>query len=156
MKINIKATGIELTAAISDYVQRRILSTEKYLHASHSSQEGFESDEGGIVAQVEVGKSTSHHKGGNIFRAEVHITGNGLDVYAVSEQDDLYAAVDLVKDEIVRSMVQKKEKNQTITRRSAEMMKYVMKGLAGGTVRGFSWGVRKLKFKGFGSFKKRP
>lgn len=157
MKINIKATGIELTPAISDYVQRRISSIEKYLHVKQVSKEKeFESDESGIVAQVEVGKSTNHHKGGNIFRAEVHITGNGLDVYAVSEQDDLYAAVDLVKDEIVRSMVQTKEKNQTITRRSAEMMKYVMKGLAGGTVRGFSWGVRKLKFKGFASFKKRP
>ena len=147
MKINIKATGIELTQAISNYVYKKISSIEKYLDKKSSPD---------LVAQVEVGRSTRHHKAGNIFRAEVHITGNGLDVYAVSEQDDLYAAVDLVKDEIVRSMVQKKEKNQTITRRSAEMMKYVMKGLAGGTVRGFSWGVRKLKFKGFGSFKKRP
>ncbi|MDO8728271.1 MAG: ribosome-associated translation inhibitor RaiA [bacterium] len=143
MKINIKATGIELTQAISDYVYKRISSVEKYLDKKNSLN---------VIAQVEVGKSTRHHKTGNIFRAEVHITGVNLDLYAVSELEDLYAAIDVVKDEIVHNAVQLKGKRETLARRGAGMMKNIMKGLSDSTVRGFSWGLERLKFR---SFKKR-
>lgn len=146
MKINIKATGIELTPAISGYVHKKISSIEKYINKDHAD----------TVAQVEVGKNTQHHKAGNIFRAEVRIIGGGLDLYAVSEQEDLYAAIDIVKDEVVQNLLQSKGKRQTLTRRGAEMMKSVMKGLTTNTARGFSWGIERLKFKGFKSFKKRP
>ena len=118
MKINIKATGMELTAAISDYVQKKISHIEKYLHK----------DDIDVVVQVEVGKISHHHKAGHVFRAEVHVTGNGLDLYAVSDQEDLYAAIDIVKDEVVRELVQMKERRQALTRRGAGMMKSMMKG----------------------------
>jgi putative sigma-54 modulation protein len=143
MKINIKATNIELTPAITDYVHRKISPIEKYLKKNSPD----------IVAQVEVGKTTQHHKTGNVFRAEVHIIGDGLDVYAVAEKDDLYAAIDIVKDEIMYNMVQSKGKRQALARRGAEMIKYMIKGLGDHTARGFSWGIERLKFK---SFKKRP
>ena len=120
MKINIKATSIELTQAISDYVYKKISSIEKYLDKKSSPN---------IIAQVEVGRSTRHHKTGNIFRAEVHITGVGLDLYAVSEMEDLYAAIDVVKDEIVHNVVQSKGKRQTLAKKGAGMMKNIMKGL---------------------------
>ena len=145
MKINIKATGIELTVAISSYVQKKIFSIEKYLDKNNVN----------VVAQVEVGKSTKHHKTGNVFRAEVHIIGDSLDLYAVSEMENLYAAIDIVKDEIVHNLLQSKGKRQTLARRGAEIMKNMMKGISDNTIRGFSWGMERLKFKGFRSFKKR-
>lgn len=111
---------MELTPAISDYVQKRISSIEKYL-----DKESVD-----IVAQVEVGKNSQHHKAGNVFRAEVHITGGGgLDLYAVSEMEDLYSAIDVVKDEITHSAIQSKGKKQTLSRRSAEALKDMVKGL---------------------------
>lgn len=119
MKINIKATSIELTPAISNYVNKKISSISKYIDESNKD----------VVAQVEVGKNTRHHKSGNIFRAEVHITGSGLDLYAVSEVGDLYAAIDIVKDEIVRNAVQSKNKRKTLARRGAELVKNMMKGI---------------------------
>lgn len=119
MKLNIKATGIELTPSISDYVSNKILTVEKYL----------DKDNPDAVAQVEVGKNSKHHKAGNVFMAEVHITGNGLDVYAVSEQEDLYAAIDLVRDEIIHNALQSKGRRLTLARRSAEAMKRMIKGL---------------------------
>ena len=139
MKINIRATGIELTPAISSYVYKKISSIEKYL------------DKGSVdtVAQVEVGKSTRHHKAGNVFRAEVHITGGSLDLYTVSEKEDLYAAIDIVKDEIVHNILQLKGRRETLTRKGAKMMKNIMKGLTDSTARGFSWGMKRLRFKGF-------
>lgn len=117
MKINIKATGIELTPAISDYVSKKISALEKYIKNSDA------------VAQVEVGRSTQHHKSGEIFRAEVHVAGSGLDLYAVSEQSDLYAAIDIVKDDIVQNALQSKGKRVTIYRRGARAVKDMIKGL---------------------------
>ena len=118
MKTNIKATNIELTPAISAYVEKKLSALEKYLLSSPDA-----------VVQVEVGKSTQHHKNGNVFRAEVHVTGGGYDLYAVSEQPDLYAAIDLVKDEIVDKTLHEKGKKETITRRGARRVKEMMKGL---------------------------
>ena len=143
MKINIKATGIELTPAISDYVYKKISAIEKYIDKNNTD----------VVAQVEVGKNTRHHKAGNIFRAEVHIIGEGLDLYAVSDMEDLYAAIDTVKDEIVRNVIQLKDKREMLTRKGAKMMKNMMKGFTDATAKGFSWGMERFKFKGF---KKRP
>lgn len=124
MKINIKATNIELTPAISDYVTKKISMLEKYLPA----QTGFEMNPDAVV-KVEVGKTTQHHKSGDVFRAEVHITGAGLDIYAASEQSDLYAAIDLVKDEIIHNALQGKGKKETLTRKGARMIKDMMRGL---------------------------
>ncbi len=118
MKINIKGTGIELTPSISEYVEKKVSMLEKYLEAGAD-----------VVVQVEVGKSTKHHKHGEVFRAEIHLTGAGHDEYAVSEQADLYAAIDLVKDELAQELTRKKGRVRTITRRSAQALKDVLKGL---------------------------
>lgn len=116
MKINIKATGIELTPAISDYVHKKLAALEKFVSNVDA------------VAQVEVGRTTQHHKTGDVFKAEVHVRGAGLDLYAVSEHSDLYAAIDLVKDEITHNALQEKGKRESLTRRSARRVKDVMKG----------------------------
>jgi len=63
--------------------------------------------------------------------------------------EDLYAAIDVVKDEIVHNIVQSKGKRETLARRGAGMMKNMMKGLSDSTARGFSWGMRRFKFKSF-------
>lgn len=117
MKINIKATNIELTPAISEYVTKKISALEKYFDKSPDA-----------VAHIEVGKTTEHHKQGIIFRAEAHIVGSGLDIYADSEQADLYAAIDLMKDEVISSALQTKERKETLTRKGARMMKDMMRG----------------------------
>lgn len=118
MKINIKATGISLTPAISEYVNKKISSLEKYVTQNPNA-----------VAQVEVGRSTQHHKSGDVFKAEVHLMGEGLDVYAVSEQSDLYAAVDVVKDEMAQKLSHVKGRRMAMARRGARFVKNMMKGL---------------------------
>lgn len=117
MKINIKATGIELTPAISEYVSKKVSMLEKYLAQNPSA-----------LAQVEVGRSSKHHKSGEVFRAEVHLTGEGLDLYAVSGQVDLYAAIDAVKDEIAKNLSHEKGKRFALARRGGRMVKDMLRG----------------------------
>lgn len=118
MKINIKATGIELTPAIRNYAEKKVSSLEKYFREKPDA-----------VAAIEVGKSTQHHKSGTVFRAEVRIMGQGLNLYAVAENADLYAAIDDVKDEIARTLTHEKGKREALYRRGARAIKNMAKGL---------------------------
>ena len=123
LNINIKTLGMELTPAISDYVTKRVGSIEKFLKNYQW---------GDVMAQVEVGKSTKHHKTGGVFHAEVHLTGAGLDHYAVAEKDDLYASIDAVKDEIVQELKKAKGKRETLLKRGGQAVKNLLKGFRRG------------------------
>jgi putative sigma-54 modulation protein len=117
MNINIKATQIELTEAITNYVYKRLEPLEKFLGGKE-----------GVNVLVEVGKSTNHHNKGDIFRAEVHMIGAGIDVYAVKETNDLYAAIDVVESEIKRELKSLKGKQSRTLRDGQRRIKDMMKG----------------------------
>ena len=116
MNINIKATGIELTPAISEYVHKKLEMIEKYIDNSDAT-----------VAQVEVAKVTEHHQHGDIYRAEIHITGGGIDVYTAEETEDILASLDKVKDEIIQQLTRTKGKEQTLVRKGGQMIKSALK-----------------------------
>ena len=119
MNINIKATNMELTGAITDYVNKRLFGIEKFV------KEGEE-----IIAYVEVGKTTNHHKRGDIFRAEFNIEISGAKFYTFSEKEDLYNAIEEAKEEIFRQIKNKKDRKQTLFKRGATSLKKMVKGVS--------------------------
>lgn len=118
MKINLKATGIELTPAISDYAHKKVSILSKYLPQ----------DESTYVAHVEIGRTTEHHKEGKVYKAEIHLTGGGLDTYAATTAEDIYAAIDLVENEAARALLSQKGKRIRILRKGERIVKNMMKG----------------------------
>ena len=120
MHINIKASGMELTLAIRDFITEKVSQIDKLI-----------ADHPGVVAQVEVGKVTHHHKGENVFRAEIHLVGSGLNAYAVSNKSDLYLAINDAKEEIIREVNKGKGKRLAMHRRGAKVVKDMMHGIGG-------------------------
>lgn len=118
MKINIKATDFSLTPSISEYIEKKIDMLEKFFRGT---------DE--VLVSVEVGRTTKHHKSGDIFRAEIHISAGGEEYYAVVEKDDLYAAIDEVKDEIVHELTSRRKKALRLFRRGGAKIKNLLKGI---------------------------
>ncbi|MFM2357796.1 MAG: hypothetical protein RJA61_533 [Candidatus Parcubacteria bacterium] len=118
IKTNIKATNIELTDSIREYVQKKIDLLEKYVEPNDSS----------AMCDVEVGKTTMHHKTGDVFKAEMNLHIAGKYVYAVSEKDSLNAALDDVKDEIARSISSHNKKRAGLVRRGGALVKAILKG----------------------------
>jgi len=98
----IKATGIDLTPAIDSYVRERVSALDKYVDASDTS----------ASVSVEVGKSTDHHHTGDIFFAETNIIIGGTQLCASANHEDLYAAIDKVRDEAVRMVSEHKKKQK--------------------------------------------
>lgn len=99
MNIHIQTIGIELTAAIRAQVEKKMQALAKYLHTDV------------VDIDVEVGKTTAHHHKGQIFFCEAHIRAPGVAIIRTREEDeDLYAAIDEVHDELQRQLVDLKEK----------------------------------------------
>ncbi|MEK7115615.1 MAG: ribosome-associated translation inhibitor RaiA [Patescibacteria group bacterium] len=120
MQIKIKATNLALTPSISDYAKKRVEMLEKFI------AEGSEN----ALIKVEVGKTTQHHKRGEIFRAEINASIPPGEFRAVSEKEDLYAAIDDAKEEIEREIISYKDKKRTLFRRGASAVKDIVKGFA--------------------------
>ncbi len=116
MNISIKSTNLELTPALKDYAEKRLRTVTKFT-------------EGDATVNVEIGKTTSHHKSGDIYVAEVNvITPLGKQYRATSEKSDLYEAIDDVRDEISRELNDAKGRKQTLFRRGAHKLKDIVKG----------------------------
>jgi len=101
MQINIKATNLDLTPALKDYIEAKIGSLSKFLQR-------FEA-EGVVEAWVEVGRTTRHHQKGNVFRAEADLRLPGKVLRAEDEDFDVRAAIDKIKDRLKREIERYKD-----------------------------------------------
>lgn len=99
MDIQIKATGIEHTAAIDMYAEEKIGSLEKFLQKVNTPH----------AVLVEFGKTSNHHKNGPVFSCHAHLTVPHETMHAESEAVDLYAAIDEVRDDLERQIIKYKE-----------------------------------------------
>src|SRR3989344_1470243 len=123
MKINLKGTNMELTPAISDYVVKRVTNLEKLLG-------NIERQGGEVMVNFEVAKSTNHHKAGEVFHADCLINIKGEEFYCSADEEDLYAAIDEVKDSLYREINKNKDRRQTLLHRGARSVKKMLKGLS--------------------------
>jgi ribosomal subunit interface protein len=95
MQVDIKATNMELTEAIRAFVQQKM-----------DTLDAKTARFGDVVrAEVEVGKTTKHHRNGPVYRAEVHVRLPGKLVYAEAENYDLYIAINDAKKEAERQVM---------------------------------------------------
>jgi ribosomal subunit interface protein len=116
IKHHIKHTNMELTEAIADYLEKKLKAFEKFVD---------ESVEG--IARVEVGRTSNHHHKGDVFRAEIDLEFGHQKFHASVEADDLYRAIDEVKDEIVQEITRASKKRRHLVRRGAQKIKDILK-----------------------------
>ena len=123
MQINLQGKNLELTEAIKDYVLKRVTNLEKLLS-------GIEMKQGKVMVNFEVAKNTNHHKSGRLFHADCLIKIDGKEFYASVDKEDLYAAVDEVKDALYQEINKNKDRRQTLLKRGAASVKKMLKGLS--------------------------
>jgi putative sigma-54 modulation protein len=119
MHIIITGVHMEMTEAIRSYTLEKMSSLNKYV--SHDDSSG--------KLTVELSRTSHHHTHGDVFQAEgiLHIRGKETAVHTT--QDDLYKAIDVLKDMLTRELAQHKDKERSIFRRSAKNMKELFKRL---------------------------
>lgn len=102
MQTDIKATNMELTDAIRAYVQGKMDDLDAITERFGTA----------VRADVEVGRTTQHHKTGEVFRAEVRVRLPGNPVYAEALHEDLYTAVNNAQKEAERQIIKNKGKHE--------------------------------------------
>jgi ribosomal subunit interface protein len=117
IKINLKVTNFQATPDIQNYLDKKL---EKIGDIAERRQ-----DE--VILRVEIGKTTKHHKSGAVYRAEIETHVGGKDVRAVSEKEDIFAAIDEAKDELVRELVHNKEKEEALLKKGGRKIKDMLR-----------------------------
>jgi putative sigma-54 modulation protein len=117
MNLNIKTTNISLTPAIRDYFEKKLMSLDKLV----------DFDRDNVLVQAELGKTSQHHHKGDFFRAEVNLRVSGHNYRAVVEKEDLYAAIDEVKDILTEEVKHGKQKRTSLVRRGAQKVKNMLR-----------------------------
>jgi len=99
MQIKIKATKVNLTPEIKNYIQEKMDMLEKYLGNIQV-----------MHCDVEVGMAIGGQNSGNIYRCEVNLDLPRQMLRVEKTEKDLFKAIDKVKDHLARSIRRYKEK----------------------------------------------
>jgi len=107
MIINIHGTNIELTAALKEYAEDKVRSFSKFF--------------GNIrQADIDLGLRSHHHQKGKIFYAEVNLHVPNRILRVVKDAEDVYKAIDKVKDhfkiELEKTKGKMRNKNKRVLR----------------------------------------
>jgi len=95
MKIEISPTNIKLDEALLVWIEKKIVSLEKFLKRI---------DPGAVEARIEIGKPSKHHKKGMVWYAEVNLKLPGKLLRATNTNKDLRTAINQVKDELQKQI----------------------------------------------------
>lgn len=93
MNIQIKATKIELTAEIKDYIQEKVDMLKKYLGDTQI-----------LNCDFEIELTTPRHQKGRIYRAECNLNLKGELLRVEKTEENLNKAIDKVKDHMAQAI----------------------------------------------------
>jgi ribosomal subunit interface protein len=112
METRIKTTDYQLVPEAEAYLQERLAMIEKLLDA----------DDEATRLDVELGRDTGH-KSGNVYFAEINLLVNGVSMRATVHAENVNAAIDQAKDDILNQLRKHKQLHRRILRRSGAALK---------------------------------
>lgn len=118
MDVRIKATNFDLTAAINDYTEDRLMTIRHMMGESN----------GAARCEVELGRAAGHSKSGYVWFAEINLyASDGGRFFAREEAESINAAIDAVKDEILSQMRKEKKVGRGAIKKSGALLKKLLR-----------------------------
>lgn len=103
MKINIKATNLDLTPSIKTYTEDKFGILSKMIQKFDS--------EGSADMRVELARTTRHHHKGEVFMAEINLHLGGKTLRITEKNEDIRKAIDIAKHKLHQEIEKFKSKN---------------------------------------------
>lgn len=119
INFHIKTTNLDLTPEVSSQVHDKFSVIEKYLEVGGDKE---------ILAEVELGLISKHHKKGDVYRGEINVSSDGNFYRAVSKKSSINEAIDELKDEIVKVIKRKTNKKDSLFRKGGRLVKKMLRG----------------------------
>lgn len=114
MHIDITTKNIELTDALRSAVEKELAKTAKII------------PESGRV-YVEIGKTTNHHKNGEVYKAEASVTASGENYFVDVVESDLYTAIATLGRDLFSVVTQNRGKMRTLLKRGRSIIKQFLR-----------------------------
>lgn len=114
MNIHISGSHIDVTPALRDHTEEQFAKLAKVIDPN-------------TRINVEIGKTTEHHKQGNIFKADAKIVEPKAEYFATIIAEDLYIAVDSLADELFDQVTRSKSRHRALLRRGHAMIKKLLR-----------------------------
>lgn len=111
MKIIVKATKLELDQTILQYIDDKIGSLSRFIKKFEEKSE--------IKTEVEIARTTRHHRHGNVFYAEANIHLPKKIIRGEHSDWDVRVAIDKIKDKLQRELKTYKEEKRDSVRKKA-------------------------------------
>ena len=102
MRLQITATGFELTPLLKQFIEQKLSGFEKFL------KRWDENDS--VIIRVEVSKNTKHHQKGDVFYAEANIDLPKKVLRVEEVGEDMHEAIDKLKDRLKNEVSKIKER----------------------------------------------
>lgn len=100
MQVNVSGHHIDVTEALKDYVESKLVRLERHSDRITNMT---------VILSVEKQRQ----------KAESTLHISGAEIFAEAESDDLYAAIDLLADKLDRQLIKAKEKKTDRRTRAA-------------------------------------
>ena len=106
-----------MTPETEEYINNKVSSVEKFLQVSHEEN---------ILVEFEVEQST-HHKKGEVYRAEANLSVRGKLYRAESSNYDVRTAIDNVRDQLEKQIRRSKTKRFELVEKGARIIKSILR-----------------------------
>lgn len=116
MKFHIQSyNNFEITDTIHQFAIDKFSALQKFIHDDT------------VNCFVTLGRITNHHKQGEVYKVSIQVK-TARDTFQAEEiNEDLYAAIDILKDTIERSIVTGSQKKRSIFKKAALKFKDLIK-----------------------------
>jgi ribosomal subunit interface protein len=114
-----QAKDIESSNNVEAYLVDKFSKLDQYIGDEESSTQ----------AEIEICKAVNGQHSGDIYRVEINLLLGGHLLRASAQEVDIFAAIDVAQEEIIREVNRYKGKRTTLFRRGARRMKDLMRGL---------------------------
>ena len=118
MKYTTKATDIELSVSVEEYIGKKMAVLDKI--AAHFG--------GPITAEVEAGRTTRHHRSGDVFRVEIMVHVKKNDLRAEATGKTVLEAMDKAQEGMRTELERLKEKDVDSVKAGGRAIKKMMRG----------------------------
>lgn len=120
MRVNIRQKNIEVTPALREYIEEKIIRTaEKFLQEQAGTDLPF--------LDIVVERTTMHHRKGDVYCVEANLSIGNRIFHAQSQDSEVRSACDIVEEELEREMYGHKNRIASLFRRGARIFKKNMR-----------------------------
>ncbi len=116
MRVTIRQKNLEITPALRVYVESKLLKPIRRFMKDAAAEDSS-------ILDLELGRSTMHHKKGKVYHAEVSLTLRGRLLRAEADDEDIRVACDILAEELRREILSYQNRARALELRSGRVAK---------------------------------